>query len=98
MPYVILAIKNCQMKSQKRLKENGIVQSMSRKGNCWDNACMEHFFGTLKVESGYDDLLKSGKLLSYKKTKKLIDDFIEYYNNERMQQNLGWKTPSEVAA
>lgn len=85
-------------KWRKRLKKNGITQSMSRKGNCWDNACMEHFFGTLKVESGYDDLLKTGKLLSYEDTKKLIDDFIEYYNNERIQQNLGWKTPSEVAA
>ena len=85
-------------KWRKRLQKNDIIQSMSRRGNCWDNACMEHFFGTLKVESGYDDLLKSGKLLSYKETKKLIDDFIEYYNNERIQQNLGWKTPSEVAA
>ena len=84
-------------KWRKRLKKNGVIQSMSRKGNCWDNACMEHFFGTLKVESGYDDLLKSG-LLSYEETKKLIDNFIEYYNNERIQQNLGWKTPSEVAA
>lgn len=84
-------------KWRKRLKKNGIIQSMSRKGNCWDNACMEHFFGTLKVESGYDDLLKTG-LLSYEETKKLIDDFIYYYNNERIQQNLGWKTPIEIAA
>ena len=84
-------------KWRERLKKNGIIQSMSRKGNCWDNACMEHFFGTLKVESGYDDLLKSG-LLSYEETKKLIDDFIYYYNNERIQQNLGWKTPNEIAA
>ena len=84
-------------KWRKRLKKNGIIQSMSRKGNCWDNACMEHFFGTLKVESGYDDLLKTG-LLSYEETKKLIDDFINYYNNERIQQNLGWKTPNETAA
>lgn len=82
---------------QKRLKKNGIIQSMSRKGNCWDNACMEHFFGTLKVESGYNDLLKTG-LLSYEETKKLIDDFIYYYNNERIQKNLGWKTPNEIAA
>ena len=81
----------------KRLKENGIIQSMSRRGNCWDNACMEHFFGTLKVESGYDDLLKTG-LLSFSETKKLIDDFIKYYNNERIQQKLGWKTPNEIIA
>ena len=49
--------------------KNGIIQSMSRKGNCWDNARMEHFFGTLKVESGYVDLLKSG-LPSYEERKK----------------------------
>ena len=59
---------------------------------------MEHFFGTLKVESGYDDLLKSGGRLSFEGTKKLIDNFIEYYNNERVQQKLGWKAPSELAA
>jgi len=85
-------------KYRNRLKKNGIIQSMSRKGNCWDNACMEHFFGTLKVESGYDDLIKTGKLLSSDETKKLIDEFIEYYNNERIQQKLGWKTPNEIAA
>ena len=83
---------------RKRLKKSGVVQSMSRRGNCWDNACMEHFFGTLKVESGYDDLLKSGGRLSFEGTKKLIDNFIEYYNNERVQQKLGWKAPSELAA
>ena len=84
-------------KWRKRLKKNSVIQSMSRKGNCWDNACMEHFFGTLKIESGQDDLVKTG-LLSYEETKELIDDFIEYYNNERIQQNLGWKTPNEIAA
>lgn len=58
---------------------------------------MKHFFGTLKAESGYDNLLKSG-LLSCEETKKLIDDFIDYYNNERIQQNLGWKTPNQIVA
>ena len=77
-----------------RLREKGIIQSMSRKGNCWDNARKERFFGTLKVESGYNDLLKTG-LLSFKKTERLIDNFIDYYNNRRIQQKLGWKTPSE---
>ncbi len=37
-------------------------------------------------------------LLSYEETKKLIDDFIYYYNNARIKQNLGWKTPSEMSA
>lgn len=80
-----------------RLKENGFAQSMSRRANCWDNACIEHFFGTLKVESGYDEILKK-KVLSYENTKYLIEDFVSYYNNERIQKNLGWKTPSGFAA
>ena len=80
-----------------RIKEAGYIQSMSRKANCWDNACIEHFFGTLKVESGYDEILKK-KVLSYENTKFLIEDFVLYYNNERIQKNLGWKTPSDFAA
>ena len=84
-------------KYRERLKSKGIVQSMSRRGNCWYNACMEHFFGTLKVESGYDDLLKKG-LLSYEKTKALIERFIDYYNNERIQKDLDWTAPNEAAA
>ena len=41
-------------KYQKRLAEKGIIQSMSRKGNCLDNACAENFFGLLKTEFFYD--------------------------------------------
>ena len=70
-----------QKNYRNRVKINGIIQSMSPRGNCWDNVCTEHFFGALKVESGYDDLLKSGRLLSFEDTKKLIDDFIESYTN-----------------
>ena len=82
---------------RKKIKEYGIVQSMSRRGNCWDNACMEHFFGTLKVESGYDECLNK-KLMSYENTKKLIEDFINYYNNERIQKNLNWQAPNGAVA
>lgn len=60
---------------RQRLKDKNITQSMSRRGNCWDGACIEHFFGTLKVESGYDDLLKANKLLSFDKTKALTREF-----------------------
>jgi len=81
---------------RKRLKKNGIVQSMSRRGNCWDNACMEHFFGTLKVESGYDEIIKD-RIPTESEVLELIDNFIDYYNNERIQKNLGWKTPCETA-
>ncbi len=82
---------------RKRPEGNGFVRSMSRRANCWDNACIEHFFGTPKVESGYDEMLKE-KVLSYEKTKHLIEDFVSYCNNERIQKNLGWKTPSGFAA
>ncbi|MFA6937369.1 MAG: IS3 family transposase [Treponema sp.] len=77
---------------RKKLIENGIVQSMSRRGNCWDNACMEHFFGTLKVETGYYRTLRNG-LLSYNQMKYLIDDFIDFYNNERIQKKLNYCSP-----
>ena len=41
------------------LKKHGFIQSMSRKGNCWDNACMESFFGTLKTELVYHEKYKT---------------------------------------
>ena len=84
-------------KWRKRLQENGVTQSMSRRGNCWDNACMEHFFGTLKVESGYDDLIKV-RTPTEKEVRELIDNFIEYYNNDRIQQKLGWEPPAKKSA
>ena len=78
---------------RKKLKDNKIKQSMSRKANCWDDACIEHFFGTLKVESGYNEILKK-KVLSFNETKKLIETYIGYYNNnKRIQKSLGWHTP-----
>lgn len=77
---------------RKLLKEKGFIQSMSRTGNCWDNACMEHFFGTLKAESGYYDVNRHG-LLSYQMMEELITDFIQFYNKDRIQKKLGWKSP-----
>lgn len=76
------------------LEKLKIKQSMSRRGNCWDNACIEHFFGTLKVESGYNLTLRK-KLLDYDSLKNLINEYISYYNNTRLVKNLGWKTPVE---
>ena len=77
---------------RKLLKEKGFIQSMSRVGNCWDNACMEHFFGTLKAESGYYNVSRNG-LLSYKMMEELITDFVQFYNKDRIQKKLGWKSP-----
>ena len=78
----------------KQSQELNLVQSMSRKGNCWDNACMERFFGTVKSETNYYDTLKNG-LLGYKEMERMILEFIEYYNNRRIQKKLNWMTPVE---
>jgi putative transposase len=70
------------------LKKKGIIQSMSRKGNCLDNAIIENFFGTLKSEMFYTQKFKSIKQL-----KKEIDKYIIYYNNERIKSNLNKMSP-----
>ena len=73
-----------------RLKENGIVQSMSRKGNCLDNSKMETFFSTLKKEMyyGHEKEFKTRELL-----RAAIEEYIEYYNRERIQMKLGYLPP-----
>ena len=64
-------------------------QSMSRKGNCWDNACAESFFGTLKVE-----LEELKRRSSKKQIKTAIFEYIEiYYNRCRRHSTLGYATP-----
>lgn len=73
---------------QHLLKEKGIVQSMSRKGNCLDNAIIENFFGTLKSEMFYTQKFKSIQHL-----KKEINKYITYYNNERIKSNLNKMSP-----
>ena len=78
-----------QMKQyQYLLKKKGIIQSMSRKGNCLDNAIIENFFGTLKSEMFYTQKFKSIEQL-----KKEIDKYIIYYNNERIKSNLNKMSP-----
>ena len=72
---------------QKLLKEKGINQSMSRKGNCWDNAPMESFFGHMKDEIN----LKQLKTLD--EVRKEISRYMNYYNNHRYQWNLKKMTP-----
>ena len=73
----------------KHLKELGFRQSMSRKGNCWDNACMENFFGLMKSET----IRQSKQLLSVDGMTELIDDYIHWYNNQRIQKKLGYLSP-----
>ncbi len=77
---------------RKLLEEKGIIHSMSRRGNCWDNACIENFFGMLKSETGYYKTLKNG-LLTYEQMEKLISNYIKFFNKRRIQKNLNWKSP-----
>ena len=72
------------------LKEHGIVQSMSRKGNCIDNCIMETFFGRLKNEMyyGYEKEYDSFEAFA-----KAMKKYISYYNNERIQAKTKWMPP-----
>ena len=72
---------------QKLLKSNKLGQSMSRRGNCWDNAPQESFFGHMKDEIAYKSCSNLDELQF------IIDDYIDYYNNERCQWNLKKLTP-----
>jgi putative transposase len=83
-----------QMKQyQHLLKEKGITQSMSRKGNCLDNSIIENFFGILKSELFYLKKYKSiGQL------KKEINEYIIYYNNDRIKSNLNKMSPIQYRA
>src|SRR5438874_5074338 len=71
------------VKYKQMLKGQGITQSMSRKGNCYDNAIIENFFGTIKSELFY---LK--KYSSIDELKNDIKEYISYYNNDRIKLNL----------
>lgn len=73
---------------QRLLAEHNIIQSMSRKGNCYDNSVMENFFGRLKVEMFYGEKFES--------VNTFIDElkkYIDYYNNERISLKLKGMSP-----
>ena len=70
--------------------EYNITPSMSRRGNCWDNAPMENFFGHLKEE-----YLRQFKQTTFKETEQLIDEYIYFYNYERIQLKTK-QTPYET--
>jgi transposase InsO family protein len=83
-----------QMKQyQYLLHQKGITQSMSRKGNCLDNAIIENFFGILKSEMFYTKKFKSIEELKHE-----IKQYINYYNNERIKSNLNKMSPIQYRA
>ena len=74
-----------------KLKDAAFVQSMSRRGNCWDNSPQESFFGHMKDEIA--DLINACK--SFDEVVARIDDWMDYYNNDRGQWELKKLTPKE---
>ena len=72
------------------IEKCGIIQSMSRKGNCYDNSIMETFFGRLKNEMFYG-CEKDYK--SYEEFSIAMARYIDYYNNERIQAKTKWMPP-----
>ena len=76
------------MQYQMALKRNGIIQSMSRKGNCLDNAMMENFFGIMKSE-----LLYLQEFKDMEHFKQELKKYIHYYNNDRIKLRLKGKSP-----
>jgi len=73
---------------QQILKQKGITQSMSRKGNCLDNAVMENWFGIMKSEFFYQE-----KFESVEAFKRGLREYIDYYNHDRIKQKLKGLSP-----
>lgn len=79
----------CSTKLRNIFREYKITQSMSRKGDCWDNACAESFFGTLKNELSHDIIFEN-----IEEAKNELFEFIEiYYNRERLHSYLDYQSP-----
>ena len=74
------------------LQKHGIIQSMSRKGNCYDNCIMETFFGRLKNEMFYGF---EKDYPSFEAFSNAIAEYIDYYNNSRIQAKTKWMPPSK---
>jgi putative transposase len=79
---------------QRLLGKHGIITSMSRTGNCWDNACVESFFGTLKRE-----LVYHRHYATRDEARQDIFEYIEvFYNRKRRHSSLGYDSPAEYEA
>ncbi|MDS1354823.1 IS3 family transposase, partial [Klebsiella pneumoniae] len=73
------------------LENHGLVLSMSRKGNCWDNAVMERFFLNLKMERVWQT-----RYANHTEAKQDITDYIvNFYNSTRLHSKLGYRSPAQ---
>ena len=77
---------------QEKVAQMGMVQSMSKRGNCWDNAPQESFFGHFKDECGY------GSCKTFEELQAMISEYAWYYNNERHQWDREKMTPVQYEA
>jgi len=85
-------IQYCSAQYRNIIANNKLIGSMSRKGNCWDNAIAESFFHTLKVE-----LVNGGRFTTRDEARQSIFQYIEgYYNKSRLHSALDYKVPNEV--
>ena len=73
------------------LEDHGIIQSMSRKGNCIDNCIMETFFGRMKNEMYYG---QEKEYKTFEQFTEAVEEYIDYYNNKRIQKKTKWMPPS----
>ena len=71
------------------IRDKDLRQSMSRRGNCWDNAPQESFFGHMKDE------IDVGGCTDFREVKAIVEDWLDYYNNERYQWKLAKLSPNE---
>jgi putative transposase len=79
---------------QQLISQAGLVASMSRKGNCYDNAVVEIFFSTLKNELVHDQ-----DFLTREEARAAVFEFIEvFYNRQRLHQTLGYLSPVQYEA
>jgi putative transposase len=75
------------------LERHGITISMSRVGNCWDNAIVESFFSSLKAE-----LLSQVNWRSHEEAEVAVDDYLRFYNQQRLHSALGYRSPATYEA
>lgn len=87
-------VQYCSFEYQKLLRQHQFISSMSRKGNCWDNAVVESFFHTLKTE-----LTHSEKYITRMSAKQSVFEYIEiYYNRFRRHSSIGSMPPMAYEA
>jgi transposase InsO family protein len=83
----------CAYDYQDQLRQLGMIPSMSRKGNCYDNAPMESFWGTLKTE-----LVHHRRYDTREQARREITEYIEvFYNRQRRHSRLGNRSPATFA-